>query len=402
LQKQAKLFEYALSLKERENEMGKYTLKGSQFKRPLFEFSGACGGCGETPYLKLLSQLFGERMIVANATGCTSIYGGSAPSFPWTKSQKGCGPAWANSLFEDNAEFGLGIYLSVSARRKRLKLIVESALHDGIENVEMKKLLESWVQNFDDGDILEEISGKIIALLKEEKGKNLEGIFQDKDLLARPSVWMIGGDGWAYDIGYGGLDHVMAMGQDVNILVVDTELYSNTGGQSSKSTPIGSTAKFAASGKRTVKKDLGMMAMTYGNIYVASVSMGADKNQVLRAFKEAESYKGPSLILAYASCINHGIRKGMGNSLDEAKKAVEVGYWFNYRFDPRLKSQGKNPFQLDSKTPSFDIEPFLDGQIRYSHLKRSNPEVAKKLHEELKKFLEEKYKQYKDLSEKKY
>lgn len=394
---QKELFSYASSLKEKDCGMGKYTLKGSQFKKPLFEFSGACGGCGETPYLKLISQLFGERMIIANATGCTSIYGGSAPSFPWCKSKKGFGPAWANSLFEDNAEFGLGIYLAAFARRRKLRAIIEKTLHEGVENLELKKLLESWIENFDDGDISEQLSEKIIPLLEEKHSD----IFQNKDLLVKPSVWMIGGDGWAYDIGYGGLDHVMAQGKDVNILVVDTELYSNTGGQSSKSTPIGSTAKFAASGKKTFKKDLGMMAMTYGNIYVASISMGADKNQVVRAFKEAESYKGPSLILAYASCINHGIKKGMAFSLNEEKKAVEVGYWFNYRFDPRLKKEGKNPFQLDSKEPTFDIEPFLDGQVRYSHLKRSNPEAAKKLHEELKAFLQEKYKTYKELSEKK-
>lgn len=399
---EAELFTYVSSCEQRSSDMGKYTLKGSQFQKPLFEFSGACGGCGETPYLKLLSQLYGERMIVANATGCTSIYGGSVSSCPWSTAKSKRGPAWANSLFEDNAEFGLGIYLAQTARRHKLKTFFQKALQQGIENLELKKLFESFIDNFENGDITLELGEKITALLKNEKRSDvLEEIFARRDLIAKPSVWMIGGDGWAYDIGYGGLDHVLALGKDVNVLVVDTEVYSNTGGQSSKSTPIGSTAKFAASGKKTFKKDLGMMAMTYGNVYVASVSMGSDKNQVLRAFKEAESYPGPSLILAYASCINHGIKKGMFKSLEEAKKAVEVGYWFNYRYDPRLRNEGKNPFSLDSKEPTFDIEPFLDGQVRYDLLKRTNFHEAQRLHLEMKKFLEEKYRYYKELASKK-
>lgn len=397
----AKRFDYALKLPLKKSDMSKYTLKGSQFKKPLFEFSGACGGCGETPYIKLATQLFGERMIVANATGCTSIYGGSAPSFPFCVSEKGCGPAWANSLFEDNAEYGFGMQLAMKSRREELKQIVEKALKENISNKELQELLSEWLKNSEEGDLSEELSGKIVTILEKEKRADLlEQIYQRKDILVKPSIWLIGGDGWAYDIGYGGLDHVMAMGEDVNVLVLDTEVYSNTGGQSSKSTPLSSVAKFAAMGKKTMKKDLGLMAMSYGNIYVASVAMGSDKNQVVRAFKEAESYKGPSIILAYSSCINHGIKEGMLKSQEAAKKAVEAGYWFNYRFDPRLKEMGKNPFQLDSKEPTGDLEAFLDSQIRYNYLKKINPEEAKRLHADLKKFLSEKYKFYKELSEK--
>jgi len=397
----AKRFAYALSLPSKKSDMSKYTLKGSQFQKPLFEFSGACGGCGETPYIKLVTQLFGERMIVANATGCSSIYGGSAPSFPWNISEKGCGPAWANSLFEDNAEYGFGMHLASKSRREELKAIVSAALKENIKNKDLYTLLEQWLQNADDGDVTEELAKKIVPVLeKESRSALLEKIYERKNILVKPSIWIIGGDGWAYDIGYGGLDHVIAMGEDVNILVLDTEVYSNTGGQASKSTPLGSVAKFASMGKRTMKKDLGLITMTYGNVYVASVAMGADKNQVVKAFKEAESYKGPSIILAYSSCINHGIKEGMLKSQQQAKQAVEAGYWFNYRFDPRLKEIGKNPFQLDSKTPTGDLEAFLDGQVRYNYLKRTKPEDAKRLHENLKKFLDQKYKFYKQLSEK--
>lgn len=398
---EAKRFEYASSLPSKKSDMSKYTLKGSQLQKPLFEFSGACAGCGETPYIKLVTQLFGGRMIVANATGCSSIYGGSAPSFPWNVTDKGCGPAWANSLFEDNAEYGYGMHLASKSRREELKMIISEALKENIKNKDLHDLLQQWVQNVEEGDLTEELAEKIIPILeKEQRSPLLEKIYERKDILVKPSIWIIGGDGWAYDIGFGGLDHVIASGEDVNLLVLDTEVYSNTGGQASKSTPLSSIAKFAAMGKRTMKKDLGLMAMSYGNVYVASIAMGADKNQVVRAFKEAESYKGPSIVLAYSSCINHGIKEGMLKSQDQAKKAVEAGYWFNYRFDPRLKEQGKNPFQLDSKAPTGDLEAFLDGQVRYNYLKRTNPEEAKRLHEDLKKFLDQKYRFYKDLSEK--
>lgn len=398
---EARRFEYATKIPYKKSELSKYTLKGSQLRKPLFEFSGACAGCGETPYVKLVTQLFGERMIVANATGCSSIYGASAPSMPWNVTDKGCGPAWANSLFEDNAEYGFGMHLATKSRREELKLIVHEALKENIANKELYLLLEEWLKNADEGDLTEELAEKIIPLLaKESRSPLLEKIYQRKDILVKLSIWIIGGDGWAYDIGYGGLDHVIAMGEDVNILVLDTEVYSNTGGQASKSTPLSSIAKFASMGKRTMKKDLGLMAMSYGSVYVASVAMGADKNQLVKAFKEAESYKGPSIILAYSSCINHGIKEGMLKSQEQAKKAVEVGYWFNYRFDPRLKETGKNPFQLDSKAPTGELESFLDGQVRYNYLKRTKPEEAKRLHGDLKKFLDQKYKFYKDLSEK--
>jgi pyruvate-ferredoxin/flavodoxin oxidoreductase len=392
------LFEYAVSLKEKKSFFNKYSVKGSQFQKPLFEFSGACAGCGETPYLKLLTQLYGNKMIIANATGCTSIYGGTAISIPWSVDSKGCGPAWANSLFEDNAEYGFGMFLALKTRCHTLRENIEKALKENIKE-ELKTLFKSFLENIENEDEIVEISNKIIPLLEENKEGVLKEIYEEKDLLIKPSLWIIGGDGWAYDIGYGGLDHVLAMDEDVNMLVLDTEVYSNTGGQASKATPLGSIAKFTSSGKKTMKKDLGMMAMTYGNVYVASVSLGADQNQVVKAFKEAASYEGPSLIIAYCSCISHGIKKGMVEAQEEEKRAVECGYWFNYRFDPRLKKEGKNPFILDSKEPSLDLEEYLDGQVRYLYLKKKNPEEAKRLHEELKKHLKEKHEFFKKLSE---
>lgn len=393
-------FDYAESLPAKTASMDKFTLKGSQFKKPLLEFSGACAGCGETPYAKLITQLFGERMIIANATGCSSIWGGSAPSFPYAVNPSGCGPAWANSLFEDNAEFGFGMYLSLTSRREELKTFVEQTLKTGVGQ-DLKDLFSTWLEQKEEGEESQQLSEKIRPLLQKLKptGSLLE-VTKRQDLLTKPSLWIVGGDGWAYDIGYGGLDHVLASGADVNILVLDTEVYSNTGGQASKATPLGSVAKFAAAGKRTMKKDLGLMAMTYGNVYVASVSMGADQNGLMRALKEAESYKGPSLVLAYSSCISHGIKGGMLYSEKAAKQAVEAGYWFCYRFDPRKKAEGKNPFQLDSKEPSMELEEFLDQQVRYNYLKRTHPEEAKKLHEELNKHLKEKYLQCKALNEK--
>jgi pyruvate-ferredoxin/flavodoxin oxidoreductase len=392
------LFEYAISLKEKFFPFDKFSVKGSQFQKPLFEFSGACAGCGETPYLRLLTQLYGNKMIIANATGCSSIYGGTAISIPWSVDEKGCGPAWANSLFEDNAEYGFGMFLALKTRRHTLKENIEKALGENIKE-ELKTLFKSFLEKAENEKEIVEISEKIIPLLEENKEGILKDIYEERDLLIKPSLWVIGGDGWAYDIGYGGLDHVLAMDQDLNMLVLDTEVYSNTGGQASKATPLGSIAKFTSSGKKTMKKDLGMMAMSYGNVYVASVSLGADKNQVVKAFREAEEYEGPSLIIAYSSCISHGIKKGMGEAQEEEKRAVDCGYWFNYRFDPRLKKEGKNPFILDSKEPSSDLEEYLDGQVRYLYLKKKNPEEAKRLHEELKGHLREKYEYFKKLSE---
>ena len=400
IEKQAPLWNYLSKLPIKNLEINKYSVKGSQFIKPLLEFSGACAGCGETPYVKLLTQLFGDRMIIANATGCSSIWGGSAPSVPWAVNHKGQGPAWANSLFEDNAEYGFGMNLAITQRREKLAQLVKQALSEGVED-DLAILFREWLDNMYEGDKSKELSEKIKEILEKTERKGvLQEIWENKDILAKPSIWIIGGDGWAYDIGYGGLDHVLAMGHDVNILVLDTEVYSNTGGQSSKATPIGSVAKFAASGKKTVKKDLGRMAMSYGYVYVASVAMGADKNQLMKTFKEAESYKGPSLIIAYAPCINHGIRAGMGKSQEEEKKAVEAGYWFNYRYDPRLKAQGKNPFQLDSKEPDFSkLHQFLMGEVRYNSLYLTFPEEAKRLHALLAENLKERYETYKKMAE---
>lgn len=390
-EKEAPAHAYLDSLPAKQFDLNKYTVKNSQFNRPLLEYNGACAGCGETPYVKLLTQLFGNRMIIANATGCTSIWGAYAPSVPYCLDENGHGPAWANSLFEDNAEYGFGMNLATSQRRAWLKMKVEKAINDGAVSGEVKDLFQEWVDNYFDGDKSKELSLKIQGKLD-----GLDEIASAKDLFTKPSHWIFGGDGWAYDIGYGGLDHVMAMGHDVNVLVVDTEVYSNTGGQSSKATPIGSVAQFAASGKKTVKKDLGKMFMSYGYVYVASVSMGANKNHVLKAFKEAESYPGPSIIIAYAPCINHGIKDGgMGKSQNEEAKAVECGYWFQYRFDPRLKEEGKNPFQLDSKEPDFSkLHDFLMGEVRYNRLTMEFPEEAERLHKMLIENQKDRYKDY--------
>ena len=379
-------------------DISKYTVKGSQFFKPLFEFSGACAGCGETPYVKVLTQLFGDRMVVANATGCSSIWGGSSPSVPWAVNEKGYGPAWANSLFEDNAEYGLGMYMAFAYRRNELAHLVQESMKTSLPS-DLKRLFEEWLKFTDDGDKSREVAEKIKALLSPMKRSALlEKIWERRDILTKPAIWMIGGDGWAYDIGYGGLDHVLAMNQDVKVLVLDTEVYSNTGGQSSKATPMGAVAKFAASGKKTAKKDLGLIAMSYGYIYVASVSMGADKQQLIRALQEAESYKGPALIIAYASCIAHGNKWGMSRSQNEMKQAVESGYWFNYRFDPRRKSEGKNPFQMDSKKPTLSLQDFLSEQVRYNYLQKTKPEEAKRLLTELQSHLKEKYEFFEKLS----
>ena len=404
---QVPLWDYISELPIKGGDMNKYNLKNSQFRQPLLEFHGACAGCGETPYVKLITQLYGDRMIISNATGCSSIWGGSAPAVPWATNTKGHGPAWANSLFEDNAEYGFGMFLALSQRRDKLGELIKQAIPElesahGEGHQELKDAFVSWLEKRNDGDASRELADIIQPLLATAGAGHselLDQIRERQDLIVKPSVWIVGGDGWAYDIGYGGLDHVLAMGLDVNVLVLDTEVYSNTGGQSSKATPVGSVAKFAASGKKTVKKDLGMMAMSYGYVYVASAAMGADKNQFLRAVKEAESYNGPSIIIAYAPCINHGIKAGMGKTQDEEKRAVESGYWFNYRFDPRLKQEGKNPFVLDSKEPSNPVTDFIMGEVRYNSLYRSFPEEAKKLHAQLEENLREKYQKYKQMSE---
>lgn len=377
-------WDFAASLKETTAEFKADTVKGSQFKKPLFEFSGACAGCGETPYVKLITQLFGDRMIIANATGCSSIYGGSAPTCPYTKNDEGKGPAWANSLFEDNAEFGYGMHIAYAQRRNILGTIMTNLI--GLDNLsdEMRDALKQWLDAKDDGPRSEIASKKILELLPAEKenatGMNLElleGIEKRKDCLIKKSVWIVGGDGWAYDIGYNGVDHVLASGEDINILVLDTEVYSNTGGQASKSTPTGAIAKFAATGKRTKKKDLALLAMDYGYVYVAQVSMGADMNQVVKAFAEAEAYHGPSIVIAYAPCINHGI--DMNKSQLEMKKAVDTGYWQLFRYNPTLADTEKNPFTLDSKEPTEDYQSFLMGENRYKSLANQNPDAAKVL-----------------------
>ncbi|MDP6155801.1 MAG: pyruvate:ferredoxin (flavodoxin) oxidoreductase [Candidatus Thermoplasmatota archaeon] len=397
----APLWDYMDTLPVRHGNTNKYSIKGSQFRRPLLEFNGACAGCGETPYVKAITQLYGDRMIIANATGCTSIWAAYAPSAAYCKNELGHGPAWANSLFEDNAEYGFGMYLATSARRDRLANYVRKAIVGKKVGGEFKDLLVNWLDVMHIGDDCKPVSLKIQKFLKERSDdENLGGMFDEKDMFTKPSHWIIGGDGWAYDIGYGGLDHVLAMGEDVNVLVVDTEVYSNTGGQSSKATPIGSVAKFATSGKKTTKKDLGLMVMTYGYVYVASVSMGANKNQFLKAIREAESYPGPALVIAYAPCINHGIKAGgMGKSQEEMKKAVDAGYWFLYRYDPRLKAEGKNPFQLDSKEPSESIRDFLMGEVRYHTLTLSFPDEAKKLHDALEEDQKLRYQKYKRMSD---
>lgn len=377
-------WDYAVTLSVKDNPLNPNTVKGSQFEEPLLEFSGACAGCGETPYAKLVTQMFGDRMYIANATGCSSIWAGSAPSTPYTVNHKGYGPAWANSLFEDNAEFGYGMYLAVSQIRNKVKDLCEEALELDISD-EIKTALKDWVENMNNAAESKKATLTLLPLLQAYNGDNEKAqelfaqIIDNKEFLVKKSQWIFGGDGWAYDIGFGGLDHVLASGEDVNILVFDTEVYSNTGGQASKATPTGSIAQFAASGKRTKKKDLGMMMMSYGYVYVAQVAMGANQNQLIKALAEAESYPGPSLVIAYAPCINHGMRLGMGCAQLVTKNAVEAGYWHLYRYNPLLKDEGKNPFTLDSKAPTTDYKEHLMTEVRYSSLARSYPEVAEEL-----------------------
>ena len=443
---QEAVFEYGINLPAKEEVAAKFketTVKGSQFKQPLLEFSGACGGCGETPYAKLATQLFGDKMFIANATGCSSIWGGSAPATPYTVNKAGHGPAWENSLFEDNAEFGLGMALAQNAVRGRLAELTEKLIASNA-NAALKEAAQKWLDTMNDRAANDQPSKDYIAALEQgvatideltafvnsDKAKEIFGdklgdmqahaaelkasgakycdceacklaleILKDKDYLAKKSMWILGGDGWAYDIGFGGLDHALASGEDINVLVFDTEVYSNTGGQASKSTPCGSVAQFAATGKATKKKDLAGIAMTYGYVYVAQVAMGADMNQCIKAFSEAESYHGPSIILAYAPCINHGIKGGMGVSQVEEKKAVAAGYWHNFRFDPRRADEGLNPFQLDSKAPTASYRDFIMGEVRYNSLTRSFPDRAEKLFANAEKYAEEKYERLKKMAE---
>ncbi|MDE4542602.1 pyruvate:ferredoxin (flavodoxin) oxidoreductase [Thermoanaerobacterium sp. R66] len=401
---QAKNWEYAMSLSHKENPLGTDTVKGSQFEKPLLEFSGACAGCGETPYARLVTQLFGDRMLIANATGCSSIWGGSAPSTPYTVNKDGHGPAWANSLFEDNAEFGFGMALAVKQQREKLADIVKEALELDLTQ-DLKNALKLWLDNFNSSEITKKTANIIISLIQDYKTDDgkvkelLNEILDRKEYLVKKSQWIFGGDGWAYDIGFGGLDHVLASGEDVNVLVFDTEVYSNTGGQSSKATPVGAIAQFAAAGKGIGKKDLGRIAMSYGYVYVAQIAMGANQAQTIKALKEAESYPGPSLIIAYAPCINHGIKLGMGCSQIEEKKAVEAGYWHLYRYNPMLKAEGKNPFILDSKAPTASYKEFIMGEVRYSSLAKTFPERAEALFEKAEELAKEKYETYKKLAE---
>ena len=396
---QAVNWEYATKLSVKETPFNKYSVKGSQFNMPYLEFSGACPGCGETPYMKLITQLFGDRMMVANATGCSSIWGGSAPATPYCMDCNGNGPAWANSLFEDNAEFGFGMYIATRHMRERIEELLKQLLEsDACDCV--KEAAQNWLDNKNNGETTREASEQLLEKLGCcEKNDIVNELLDKKNYFIKTSQWISGGDGWAYDIGYGGLDHVLASGEDINVIVYDTEVYSNTGGQASKSTPTAAVAKFAAAGKKVKKKDLGMMAMSYGYVYVAQVAMGADQNQFIKAVKEAEAYDGPSLIIAYAPCINHGIRTGMGTTQLQEKKAVEAGYWHLYRYNPMLAEEGKNPFVLDSKEPTGSFKDFLASETRYTSLKVTFPELADDLFEKTEKDAKLRYQTYKKLSE---
>ncbi|MGM9693547.1 MAG: pyruvate:ferredoxin (flavodoxin) oxidoreductase, partial [Alloprevotella sp.] len=374
--------------------------KNSQFATPLFEFSGACSGCGETPYVKLVTQLFGDRQMIANATGCSSIYSGSIPSTPYCKNEKGQGPAWANSLFEDFCEFGLGMVMANKKMRARIESLLRKVIMCECSCTEMKELAQRWIDNQNDAAITREVADKMKPMLEAGAAKGHELAQQLLELshyLTKRSQWIIGGDGASYDIGYGGLDHVLASGEDVNILVLDTEVYSNTGGQASKATPVGAIAQFAAAGKRVTKKDLGLMQATYGYVYVAQIAMGADQAQCLKALREAEAYPGPSLVIAYAPCINHGlkIKGGMGRSQEEEKRAVACGYWHLWRYNPALADEGKNPFTLDSKEPDWDLfQDYLDHEVRFLSLKKALPEQAQELFDETKKAAQRRYASY--------
>ncbi|SHI18316.1 pyruvate:ferredoxin (flavodoxin) oxidoreductase [Sporanaerobacter acetigenes] len=400
---QSKNWDFAMTVEPKEELMARNNIKGSQFAQPLLEFSGACAGCGETPYAKLVTQLFGDRMVIANATGCSSIWGASAPATPYCTNKEGKGPAWANSLFEDNAEYGYGMSVAIKQLRNKLEGLMKEFIELDVDS-ELNAAFSEWVEGKDEAKASKAATLKILPLLKKdianERGKEvLSRIDELRDYLIKKSLWIFGGDGWSYDIGFGGLDHVLASGEDVNVLVFDTEVYSNTGGQSSKATPTAAVAKFAASGKRVRKKDLGMIAASYGYVYVAQVAMGADKNQLIKALTEAESYNGPSLIIAYAPCINHGIKTGMGTSQNQEKKAVESGYWHLYRYNPVLEEEGKNPFTLDSKEPTASFIDFLNTEVRYTSLKRTFPEIAEELFKKAEQDAKARYDKYKKMAE---
>jgi len=393
--KEQKNFDYAeQKVSDKELPFKVDSIKGSQFRKPLLEFSGACAGCGETPYAKLVTQLFGDRMYIANATGCSSIWGGSAPSTPYTVNKEGRGPAWANSLFEDNAEFGYGMAVATKQRRLKAKEIAEDIVAN-TQSEELRQAAKEWLAVFDDAEGSKVAAKKLVAALEKRMTEKdcpvNKSLYEMRDLFVKPSIWIFGGDGWAYDIGYGGLDHVLASGENVNVLVFDTEVYSNTGGQASKASQLGQVAQFAAAGKGTKKKDLAQIAMSYGYVYVAQVALGANYLQTLKAIIEAESYDGPSLIIAYAPCINHGSKNGMGRSILTEKQAVEAGYWNIFRFDPRLEAEGKNPLIIDSKEPTASYYDFIMNEVRYSSLMRSFPERAKELFEQAEKNAKLKY-----------
>ena len=399
-------WDYAQTIAPKDTGLDKFSVKGSQFNQPLLEFSGACAGCAETAYMKILTQLFGPRMLVANATGCTQAWGSAMPSIPYTTNSEGFGPAWSNSVFEDNAEFALGMSLSMTQQRNDIRIkseqllpLTDGALHDAIQ---------AWLDSIgvaNEGEVTEGISRAYIKVLSEaeltgEADALQKYILAHREHIIKKTIWMYGGDGWAYDIGYGGLDHVMAMNANLNVMLVDTEVYSNTGGQSSKATPVGAVAQFAASGRKFNKKDLGRLLMTYGHIYVAQVALGADPNQLIKAIKEAEAYDGPSIIIAYSPCINHGIRGGMGNAQEEMKRAVDCGYWHLYRYNPSLEKEGKNPFILDSKEPKESFREYLMGETRYAALTRTFPDIADELFAKAEEFAKKKYEIYKELADK--
>ena len=401
-EKQEANWKFAETVSSKQDQIPADNVKNSQFHMPHLEFSGACAGCGETPYIKLVTQLFGDHMMIANATGCSSIWGGSAPSMPYCTNDKGQGPSWANSLFEDNAEYGYGMKVAVDQQRATIKKHMEEFKELGADE-EIAKAFDAWLEDSDSYEVTKAAAAKILPLLDKKTGnaeadKLLASINSMKRVLIKPSQWIFGGDGWAYDIGFGGLDHALASGENINVMVVDTEVYSNTGGQSSKATPTAAVAKFASNGKEVRKKDLGLMMTSYGYVYVAQIAIGADKNQALKAIKEAEAYDGPSLIIAYAPCINHGIRQGMGVSIAEEKKAVETGYWHLYRYNPTLKDEGKNPFSLDSKAPTKPYREFLEGEVRYTSLKKLFPERAEALYESAERNAKERYESYERLN----
>ena len=387
-EKEQKLFDYVFEHADYDSApYDDSSVRGSQFRQPLLEFSGACPGCGETPYAKLVTQLFGDRMYIANATGCSSIWGCSAPSTPYTVNAQGRGPAWANSLFEDNAEFGFGMAITVKVRRNELKAEVEKLA----ENPVFEEAANNWLDNMNNAAKAEEYGQKLVKLCEQSSNKSAIYVVENQDMLIKPSMWILGGDGWAYDIGYGGLDHVLATGENVNILVFDTEVYSNTGGQASKSTPIGAVAQFASNGKSVKKKDLAQEAMSYGYVYVAQIAMGANPAQALTAIKEAESYDGPSLIIAYAPCINHGLKAGMDKAMLEMKNAVRSGYWNLLRYDPGKREAGVNPLSIDNPKPTEKYRDFIMGEVRYNSLMLRDPKRAEKLFTRAEKIASQKY-----------